>query len=163
MHGDGLTWRIVPWPIVDDEGQLSVRWVRAVGRRFWCPVCGTTTRVAHAGLRRGATFGTAIIAALLRAIASVPFGEGHDEAHTHQLVHGKPLPAAERARSGRPRWSSIRRWLKALEQIWPALTLPSAGRTARLNALLTALGLGSSLSEVLDAAVHAQARGGAAM
>ena len=32
-----------------------------------------------------------------------------------------------------------------------------------LTALLTAFGLGSPLREVLDAAVHAQARGGAAM
>jgi hypothetical protein len=163
MHGDGLTWRVVPWPIVDDRGRLSVRWVCAVGRRFWCPTCGTTVRVAHPGLRRGATFGQAILAALLRVVAPIPVGEGRDEAHAHHLVHGKPLPASELARAGRPRWTSIRRWIRALEQIWPALPLPTAGRTARLTALLTAFGLGSPLREVLDAAVHAQARGGAAM
>lgn len=163
MHGDGLTHRVVPWPVVDDDGVLVVRWVRAVGRRFWCPSCGTTVRVAHPGLRRGAMYGAAVIAALLHLVASVPIGRGRDEAHAHDLVHGRPLPASERARSGPPRWSSLRRWLRDLERIWPDLVLPVQGRTARLRALLVAFGLGATLREVLDAAVNAHARGGYAM
>lgn len=163
MHGDGLTVRIVPWPVLDGSDVLIIRWVRAVGRRFWCPACHTTVRVAHPGLRRGATFGAAIVAALLHIVAPVPIGDGRDEAHAHHLVHGKQLPASELARAGRPRWTSIRRWTRDLERIWPSLVLPAAGRAARLRALLTAFGLGAPLREVLDAAVHAQARGGAAM
>lgn len=163
MHGDGLTHRVVPWPVVDDGGELVIRWVCAVGRRFWCPSCGTTVRVAHAGLRRGATFGAAVIASLLHVVAPVPFGGGRDDAHAHHLAYGRSLPISERARSGPPRWSSLRRWLRDLEQLWPALVLPVSGRTARLRALLAAFGLGAPLHEVLDAAVHAHARGGSAM
>jgi hypothetical protein len=163
MHGDGLTHRVVPWPVVDDRGALVIRWVRAVGRRFWCPVCGTTVRAAHPGLRRGASYGAAVIAALLYVVAPVPLGCGRDDAHAHGLAHGRPLPLSERARSGPPRWSSLRRWLRDLEQVWPALVLPIAGRTARLRALLAAFGVGASLREVLDAAVIAHARGGGAM
>lgn len=163
MHGDGLTHRVVPWPVVDDDGRLGVRWVKAVGRRFWCPSCGTTVRVAHAGLRRGATYGAAVIVALLHVVAPVPVGGGRDDTHAHDLVHGLPLPTSERARSGPPRWSSLRRWLRNLEQLWPALVLPIEGRTARLHSLLAAFGLGAPLHEVLDAAVHAHARGGCTM
>jgi hypothetical protein len=162
-HGDGLTHRVVPWPVVDGDGGLVIRWVCAVGRRFWCPSCGTTVRVTHAGLRRGATFGAAVIAALLHVVAPVRVGGGRDDEHAHRLTHGRPLPISERARSGMPRWSSLRRWLGGLEQIWPALVLPSAGRTARLRALLAAFGPGAPLHEVLDAAVLAHTRGGAAM
>lgn len=163
MHGDGLTHRIVPWPLVGDDGALAVRWTLAVGRRFWCPVCGTTTRVAHPGLRRGAVYGAAIIAALLHVVAPAPLGGGRDDRHAHELVHGMPLPSAELVRSGRPRWCSLRRWLRELEATWPALVLPAAGWTARLHAFLAAFGLGAPLAEVLDAAVRAHARGGLAM
>lgn len=163
MHGDGLTHRVVPWPVVDDASGLVVRWVRAVGRRYWCPACGTTVRVAHPGLRRGAAYGAAVIAALLYVVAPGPLGRAHDDAHAHRLAHGRPLPTSERARSGPPRWSSLRRWLRNLERIWPALVLPVSGRTARLRALLAAFGPGAPLHEVLDAAVHAHARGGGAM
>jgi hypothetical protein len=96
---------------------------------------------------------------LLWVIAPVPVGDGRDEAHAHHLVHGKPLPVSELARSGRPRWTSIRRWILDLERIWPTLTLPTGGRSARLHALLAAFGL----REVVDAAVRAHVRGGAAM
>jgi len=163
MHGDGLTHRVVPWPVVADAGVLSVTWVVAAGRRFWCPVCGTTVRVAHAGLRCGALYGSAVIAALLHLVAAVPFGQGRDDGHAHHLVHGRPLPASERARSGSPRWSSLRCWLRELARLWPALALPSGDSRTRLHALLAAFGLGAPLREVLDAAVSAHARGGPAM
>lgn len=162
MHGDGLTRRIVPWPVVQD-GALVVVWASAVGRRFWCPSCGTTVRVAHAGLRRGATYGAALIAALLHVVAPRPVGAGRDEAHAYALVHGRTLPPSERARAGRPRWSSLRRWLRDLPQLWPSLALPAAGRAQRLHALLAAFGVGASLDEVLVAAASAHARGGRAM
>jgi hypothetical protein len=163
MHGDGLTHRIVPWPVVGDSGTLLVRWVTAVGRRFWCPTCRTTVRVAHPGLRHGATFGAAIIAALLHVIAPGPIGAGRDHTHAHQLVHGRRLPLSEYARSGQPRWSSVCRWIRGLETIWPALVLPPAGRAARLRALLAAFRLGAPRSEVLDAAVRAHAHRGCPM
>jgi hypothetical protein len=163
MHGDGLTRRVVPWPVVDDRGVLTVAWVVAVGRRFWCPICGTNARVAHAGLRRGAQYGAAIIAALLHVVAAAPLGQGRDEAHAHQLVHGLLLPPSERARSGRPRWSSLRRWCRDLARIWPSLVLPAVDTRTQLRALLAAFGLGAPLHEVLDTAVRAHARGGLAM
>ena len=142
---------------------LRIRWVLAVGRRFWCPICSANVRVAHAGLRHGAMFGAALIAAILYVVAPIPIGAGHDDTHAHQLVHGTPLPLSERARPGRPRWSSLRRWVRDLEKIWPALVLPPSGRAARLRALLAAFGVGAPLREVLDAAIHAHARGGCPM
>jgi hypothetical protein len=108
-------------------------------------------------------YGAAVIAALLHVVAPAPVGHGRDEAHAHHLVHSGPLPISERARSGPPRWSSLRRWVRDLEQIWPTLVLPVEGRTARLRALLAAFGLGQPLGEVLDAAVSAHVRGGCAM
>jgi hypothetical protein len=163
LHGDGLTRRVVPWPVFDPGGSWSVVWVTAVGRRYWCPACRATVRVAHPGLRRGARFGAALIAALLRVIAARPFGEGSDDADAHQRVHGRPLPLSERVRGGRPRWAALRRWARAPERIWTHLALPAGDTTARLHALLAAFGLGGSLPEVLDAAVRAHAPGGRAM
>jgi hypothetical protein len=163
MHGDGLTHRVVPWPVVDDDGVLSVTWVKAVGRRYWCPTCGTTVRVAHRGLRRGATYGAAIIAALLHVVGIVPFGQGRDDTYAHDLVTGLPLPASERVRSGRPRWSSLRRWRRGLDGLWPTVALPHADAATRLVALLVAFGAGGPLLEVLGAAVDAHVRGGLAM
>lgn len=163
MHGDGLTHRVVPWPVLDGDDCLTVTWVIAVGRRFWCPSCRTTVRVPHAGLRRGALFGSAIIAALLHVVAAVPFGQGADDNHAHQLVHGRPLPVSELARAGNPRWSSLRRWLRGLDDLWPAVALPTGDARARLHALLAAFGLGTPLKEVLGAAVSAHAPGGPAM
>jgi hypothetical protein len=94
----------------------------------WCLVirasCGTTVRVAHPGLRRGAMYGAAVIAVLLHLVASVPIGRRSDEAHAHDLVDGRPLTASERARSGQPRSSSLRRGMRDLERIWPDLVLP---------------------------------------
>lgn len=90
-------------------------------------------------------------------------GQGHDDAHAHQLVHGRPLPFSERARSGRPRWSSLRRWLGALGALWPTVALPEGDTTTRLCALLATFGVGAPLHEVLDRAVLAHARGGLAM
>lgn len=163
MHGDGLTRRQVPWPVLDDCGLPVVRWVQAVGRRFWCPSCRTTVRVAHRGLSRGATYGAALIALLFYVIAPPPVGAGRSEDHAHDLVHARPLPVSERARSGSARWTSLRRWLRDIHRIWPTLVLPAAGRAQRLLALLAAFGVGAPLREVLDAAVLAHARGGRAM
>lgn len=163
MHGNGLTSRFVPWPVLDDRGVLAIDWVVAVGRRFLCPVCSTTVRVAHAGLRRGARFGVAIIAALLQLVAAVPFGQGQSHVDAHQLVHERPLPPSELARSGRPRWSSLRRWTHDLARIWPTVVLPVGDVHSRLDSLLVAFGLGAPLNEVLDAAVSTHARGGPAM
>ncbi len=163
MHGDGLIRRSVPWPVVGDTGALAIQWVRAVGRRFWCPVCRSTVAICHPGLRRGATYGVAVIVALLHVITPLPLGAGGDDAGAYALVHRRKLPASERARSGRPRWSSLRRWLRDLEKLWPSLVFPLVGRTARLGALLAAFGVGASLREVLGAAIHAHARGGDAM
>jgi hypothetical protein len=163
MHGDGLIRRSVPWPVVGDAGTLAIQWVRAVGRRFWCPSCQTTASVHHPGLRHGAVFGAAVIAALLYVIALRPLGAGGDDAVAYELVYRRKLPASERARPGRPRWSSLRRWLRDLEKLWPSLVFPLVGRTARLGALLAAFGVGASLREVLGAAILAHARGGDAM
>lgn len=163
MHGDGLTERIVPWPVVDEDDTFVIRWVRAVGRRFWCPVCSTTVRVSHPGLRRGATFGAALIALLLYVVTPRPIGAGSDHEEAHQLVHHQPLPSSERARSGSPRWTSLSRWQRDLERIWPGVVLPAGTLEQRLTALLATFGTGASLREVLDAAVRAHARGGLAM
>jgi len=157
MHGDGLTHRCVPWPTVVDGDVFTVEWVIVAGRRFWCPDCGTTVRVAHAGFRRGATFGLQLIAALLRVIAAAPIGAGRDDAHAHDLVHGRPLPVSERARSGRPRWTQLRRWLTDLDALWPSVALPSASVATRVRALLVAFGLGVPLCEVLVRAGSAHA------
>ncbi len=163
MHGDGLTHRKVPWPIVHDDGDLEVVWVIAVGRRYWCPTCGTTKRIAHAGLRAGAIYGAALIAALLHVVASAPFGLGKDDAHAHDLATGRPLPSSERARTGTPRWSSLRRWCRDLALLWPTLALPAGDNRAALHALLTTFGLGLPLHEVLGTAVDAHVRGGLTM
>jgi hypothetical protein len=93
----------------------------------------------------------------------VPLGQGRTHAHAHWLVHGRPLPASERARTGSPRWYSLHRWLRRLSQIWPSVALPNGDFHARLHALLAAFGLGAPLHEVLDAAIGAHARGGSAM
>jgi len=63
MHGDGLIRRTVAWPVFD-QGHLAIRWLTAVGRRFWCPSCGVNKRVAHPGLRDGAPYAAATVAAL---------------------------------------------------------------------------------------------------
>jgi hypothetical protein len=162
MHGDGLKHKTVPWPVLDDQGVLLVEWIQVVGRRFWCPICGTTVGVWPPGLRRGARFGAAVICALLRVIIPMPLGAGGDDAEAHKLVHDQALPPSERSRTGRPRWSSLRRWLRGADQIWPGLDLPGA-RIARLNALMAAFGAGAPLREVLDAAVLAHLRGGRVM
>lgn len=162
MHGDGLTHRLVPWP-VERDGSFVIAWVTAVGRRFWCPVCRATVRVAHAGLRRGATYGAAVIALLLHVVAPAPVGAGSAQACAYELVHGRPLPLSERARSGRGRWASLDRWLRDVDRIWPSLALPTSGKAQRLHAVLAAFGVGAPLSEVLDAAVRAHAPGGRAM
>lgn len=162
MHGDGLTSRIVAWPVID-SGWLVIRWVTAIGRRFRCPGCRATQRVAHPGVRRGAQYSVAAMATLLHVVAARPFGEGGSEAEAFALARRRQLPLSERARPGHPRWTSIRRWLDSLEWVWPNLVLPATGRKARLLGMLTAFGLGASLDEVVDAALRAHTLGGLAM
>ena len=162
MHGDGLTERLVPWPSVGDDG-ISFNWVLAVGRRYWCPICATTVRVAHAGLRPGATYSAAAILAVLLVIASPPVGAGQTEVHAHELVRGCRLPVSERARTGQPRWTSVRRWVRDLEQMWPCRVLPNTHWRTRMQAFLVSFGLGVTVTEVIDAAVSAHVLGGVAM
>jgi hypothetical protein len=163
MHGDGLTHRMVPWPVVKADGAVFIDWVVAVGRRFRCPVCRATVRTSHPGLRRGALFGAATIAALLHLMAGAPIGAGWSHADIFDLVSQHQLPASERARSGSPRWWSLRRWVRSLSTIWPTFALPGGNTMTRVRALLASFGLGAPLSEVIDAAVRAHLRGGFAM
>lgn len=162
MHGDGITHRRVPWPILE-AGELIVRWLVVVGRRFRCPECLSTRRVTHPGLRHGATYGSAMVAALLYVVASSPLGQGLDHNDAFRLVHDRDLPISERARSGRARWSSIRRWLRSPQRIWPAMAVPSGTTQRRTDAIIAGFGIGHPLHEVLDAAVAAHAHGGLAM
>lgn len=162
MHGDGLTSRIIAWPVFEG-GQPVIRWVTAIGRRFRCPTCKATQRVSHPGVRRGALYSVAAVAVLLHVVAARPFGAGNSEEEAFFLAQHRKLPFSERARPGCPRWTSIRRWLGDLERIWPNLALPPSSRKARLQAMLTAFGLGAPVDEVVDAALRAHALGGITM
>lgn len=163
MHGDGLTHRIVPWPILNDQGGFGVWWLTVVGRRYWCPSCHRSCRVAHPGLSHRDVYGPAIAVLLLLLVGLRPLGRGHAHEDAHHLVHGKPLPFSERSRSSGARWTSLRRWVRRPEGRWPGLALPAGSYRARLSALLAAFSPGGTLVEVLDAAMSAQAQGGAAM
>ena len=160
MHGDGLTRRRVPWPILL-AGELVIDWVVAVGRRYRCPDCRGVTTVSHPGLRDGATYGTVVIAALLYIIADRPLGWGWDEEAAYELARGRPLSAGERARTGRPRWWSIRRWLRDLDDLWGPVGAGSVRQ--RIHAVVAGFGVGRPLHEVLDRIPHAHAHGGLAM
>jgi len=163
MHGDGVTRRIVPWPVLDAQGGFTVAWVPACGRRFWCPRCGVSCRVAQPGLSPRVTFGAAVATALLLFVAAKPLGHGGTHSAAHQLVYGEPLPASERARTGVPRWSSLLRWVRGPETRWPRLRLPDAPHPQRLTALVASFAPGGALAEVLDALTRAHAQGGPAM
>ncbi|MCP3960842.1 MAG: hypothetical protein GY719_23605, partial [bacterium] len=157
-----LTTRTVAWPVFE-QGEFVILWVTAIGRRFWCPVCHSNTRVAHPGVGAGARYAAAAIAALLHLVGAVPFGVGTSEADAFRLARGHGVGISERGRSGRPRWTSIRRWIGDLEKRWPALILPTGDRITRLHAALLSFGLGLPGNEVVGVAVLAQARGGMAM
>lgn len=162
LHGDGLIHRTVLWPVVD-AGGLRIVTVVAVGRRFWCPSCHAHHRVAHPGLERGMTYAVAAVVALLRAVVGPPIGGGMTEAEAFRLARGRDLSVSERARSGRPRWSSLRRWAAHLDVLFPAVpSWPGAWR-ARAEALVVGLGPGAELVGLLEAAIHAHRRGGLAM
>ena len=164
MHGDGLTYRKLAWPVLGDDGALAdIVWLIAVGRRYKCPACGKKVRVAHPGVQTRGLYAVPAIAALLHVVAAVPFGRGSDDSEAYQLARGDSLPASERARSGRPRWTTLRRWMRSLHLLWAAQPLPEARPRERLHALLAGFGLGMALDEVLGVAVVAHARGGLAM
>ncbi len=162
MHGDGLTHRTVAWPVFE-QGRLVIRWLTAAGRRFWCPCCGVNKRVAHPGLREGATYAAAAVAALLHVVAAPPSGAGGSEEDAFVLARGRRLPPSERCRSGTPRWSSIRRWIASMPRMWPAVICPTGGHDAQLRALMLSFGLGATAQEVVEAAVLAHARRASAM
>jgi len=162
MHGDGVTTRVVAWPVFVRDA-LVIRWVVARARRFRCPVCHANVRVAHPGVGRRSRYATAAICALLHLIGAEPFGEGLSEAEAFRRARGRVIGLSERGRSGRPRWSALRRWIRDLEKRWPALLLPHVGRVGRLHAALVSFGLGRPVQEVVHTAVVAHAGEGAAM
>ena len=139
--------------------------VLACFRRFWCPVCRHGCLVGHPGIVPRIRASLATVSAAVRAVAGGPVGEGLAEIAVQGRIQGSApkVSASERARSGAPRWITLRRWVWDLERWWPALTLVGATWQARALAFTAAIGAGLPLAAFLEAAVHAHLRGGAVM
>ena len=91
-----------------------------------------------------------------------PFGDGlgHAEVCDRQ---GADRPAAE-MRSGRPRWRSLARWSRRLEDWWPSRPVLGSTWFERTGALLVGfLAGGGDRSEAVARAVRAHAAAGKAM
>lgn len=159
MHGDGLCYRQLLWPDLQPHPRRQwLVWVRAVGRRFWCPVCGHGVRVHHPGIERGLAFGAATVALLFWLVGDSPLGQGLDEAAIYALFQG-PLAEASSGRSGRPRWHALRRWALNVSRRWPAIVRRVGSWREGVEAALLAFAPGGDPEAVVLAAL----RGGLAM
>jgi hypothetical protein len=161
MHGDGLTFRSVAWPDLTN-GTFSLARLIVVGRRYRCPSCRATRRVAHLGLRTRCLYAVPAIIAVLHRIAPIPFGRAVSQEEAYRLATHATFSISERARSGPQRWASVNRWIRDLHLLWTSLGLPEDLRR-RLNAFLVAFELGAPAQEVVDAAFLAHLREGTAM
>lgn len=162
MHGDGVTARWVPCAVAVGDQPTFVD-VLACFRRFWCPTCRRGCLVGHPGIVPQIRASLTTVAAAVRAVVDPPLGQGLGEIDLQQRIRGAAASISERARSGRPRWHTLRRWVRALERWWPALTFVGLGFRARAMAFVAAIGPGLSVEAFLVAAVQAHLRGGAAM
>ena len=163
LHGDGLRQRWVTCAVGGPD--LAFVDVLACFRRFWCPVCHHGCLVGHPGIVPRLRTSIAAVAAAVRAAAAPPLGEGLSEIDIQRRIQGHPgtVPISERARSGEPRWTALRRWVARLERWWPTLVLVGDGFRARALAFTAAIGPGLSIAAFLEAAVQAHRRGAAAM
>ena len=115
------------------------------------------------GHEHGMTYAVVAVVVLLRAIVGRPLGAGMTEAEAFRLARGRDPSVSERARSGRPRWRSLRRWAARLPDFFPAVPTWPDGWRARAEALVVGLGPGADLPGLLEATVHAHRAGGLAM
>jgi hypothetical protein len=163
MHGDGVTSRWVSCAVAANA-ELGFVDVLACFRRFWCPTCRHGCLVGHPGIVPRIRAALTTVAAAVRAVVDPPLGQGLGEVDVQQQIAGAASPSiSERARSGRPRWHALRRWVRALERWWPTLTFVGLGFRARTLAFVAAIGPGLPIDAFLEAAVQAHLRGGAAM
>jgi len=163
LHGDGLGARWVTCAVV----ALVTTFVDVLAcfRRFWCPACHRGCLVGHPGIVPRIRASLPTVAAAVRAVAAAPLGDGLGEIEVQEQVRGGSVapPISELARSGKPRWHTLRRWVRTLERWWPTLTFLVAGFRARAAAFVAGIGPGLAIEAFLEAAVQAQLRGAAAM
>lgn len=164
LHGDGIKTRWVTITAVVDQ-QATFIDVRVAFRRFWCPLCRQTCLVGHPEIVARISVAVTTLAAAVHQAAQPPLGHGIAEIELQRQIQGnRATPSfSERARSGRPRWHALRRWVRTLERFWPTLTLAAQGFHARLSAFVAAIGPGLPIAAFLQAAVQAKLRGGIAM
>lgn len=163
LHGDGQRKRWVLCAVaVPVPGFVEVL---AGFRRFWCPACGLGCLVGHPGVVPRLRASLMTVAAAVRAVAAPPLGDGLGEVDVQGRVRGEVVepPISERARSGTPRWHTLRRWVRTLERWWPTLTLLATGFRGRATAFVAAIGPGLPFDAFLEAAVQAHLRGAAVM
>lgn len=152
------------WPVTGLE--VTFMKVLACFRRFWCPACHRVCLVGHPGIVPRIRASLTTVAAAVRAVALPPLGAGLAETEIQRRIQGgeaATVPISERARSGKPRWNRLRRWVRTLERWWPALILIGLGFRARARAFTAAIGPGLGTEAFLVAAVQAHLRGATAM
>jgi hypothetical protein len=162
LHGDGIVRRTVLWPVQDASNTWIILPCEAASRRFWCPNCASVTTVAHLGVGDRTSFAHLAIALILRWITAPPLGSGIAAGTVFHRVRGRDLPGAERARPGRPRWRSIRRWADRLVTWWPQFVATSSWREV-VRVFVAWILPSRDDTEWLEAAMDAHRRGGTAM
>lgn len=134
-------------------------------RRFLCTACGATCTVLPKGLLPRHLYSLfAIVHAWWLAIR---MGGGLDEPAVCARQGVDRLPAGvETHRTGRRRWSSLRRWSARIGQWWPSLAIAGASWRERVGSLLASFVAGAAEAGavgVVRCAVHRSADPGAAM
>lgn len=156
FHGHGKRWRLVAIP-GDGEGLV----VRAWQRRYRCTRCGTTILVVPIGMLPRFVYTLFAIVAAWFSAASVPIGDGLDDAKVY-AGHGVDRLTPDLHRVN-PRWYSLQRWSMLASAWWPSR--PTAGGWRdQVAALLAGFVAGKGGRDgAIARAVAAHAAAGAAM
>jgi hypothetical protein len=105
------------------------------------------------------------VATSIRGVVAPSLGEGLSERVIRDRVRrdGAAIALSERARSGRARWATLRRWVRRVAVWWPNLPSATGHFEQRAAAFVVGIGPGLAGRAFLEAAMQALVRGGAVM
>lgn len=147
--------------VAGDAPTVAQVWVR----RFLCRRCARSCSVLPPGCLPRHLYSLAVIVIAWFHAVERPVGDGLDDAAVYARVGvDRRADGQEPGRSGRRRWRSLRRWLRAAAAWWP--TRPVTGTTWRQQAASLLLGFipgDGGRAGATRRALAAQAAGGAAV